>query len=92
MTKRRGNNMKVVARGKEDGWYIVSLPEYKGKLHSPVYLGDGNKGVITSMANVSKRYWSEDELEDLRNTNTPIPENVKKHINKLMEEAKNNND
>ena len=80
--------MKVIARGKDDGWYIVSVTGYPRNLRNPVYMGDGDSGVITSFANISKRYWNEDELEDLRNTNTPVPEKVKNHINKLIEEAK----
>ncbi len=80
--------MKVIARGKDDGWYIVSVTGYPRNLRNPVYMGDGEKGVITSFANISKRYWSEDDLEDLRNTDTPVPEKIKNHINKLIAEAK----
>ena len=80
--------MKVIARGKKDGWYIVSVTGYPKKLRNPIYIGNGKQGVITSFANISKRYWSEDELEDLRNTNTPVPEEVKTHIEKLFTEAK----
>ena len=81
--------MKIIARGKEDGWYIVSgITGYPQNLKNPVYIGDGEKGVITSMANVSKRYWNEDELEDLRDKNVPIPEEVKAHINQLIADKK----
>lgn len=80
--------MKVIAKGKDDGWYIVTVEGYPRNLHNPVYMGDGAKGLITSFSNISKRYWNEDDLEDLRNTNTPIPEKIKSHINNLIEEAK----
>ena len=82
--------MKVIARGKEDGWYIVSVEGYPRNMHNPVYMGDGEKGVITSLANVSKRYWSEDELEDLRNKNVPVPDKIRKHITALTEKASKN--
>lgn len=80
--------MKLIARGKDDGWYIVSVTDYPGNLRNPVYMGDGDKGVITSFANISKRYWNEDDLEDLRGTKEPVPEKIKNHINELTEQAK----
>lgn len=75
--------MKVIARGKNDGWYIVSVDENPRNLKNPVYMGNGEKGVITSLANIAKRYWSEDELEDLRDQNVEIPAKIKKHIDQL---------
>lgn len=82
--------MKVIGRMKRnDGGYnyLVSVPEYpRGK--NPTYFGNGKDGVISSLANILRPFYgNEDAIEDTRDKDVAIPDEVKADIQRLTEKA-----
>lgn len=85
-----GREKVEVGRDKFSDFYLVQFPEYQDKFHlHTTYFGNGERGKLDSFANIARRYtdgWETAELEDLRKKNVPVPEKIRTHIKKLIEE------
>ena len=85
-----GREKVEVGRDKYSDFYLVMLPGYKDRHHkNTTYFGNGVRGALDSFGNIARRYedgWEDKRLEDLRDKNVPVPEKVKEHINKLIQE------
>ncbi len=89
-------NMKVIGREKVEigrdtysTFYLVQFPDFKDKYHlHTTYFGNGERGILDSFLNLTRRYengWESEKLEDLRNAYVPVPAKVRDHILQLME-------